>query len=257
VSNGGFSFNTDAATTPAATTISDDEFVQATAAPETGTNDSGQAVMIAQGNGNNVAISQNSFTNLSGPGAAITTTGAGSAGSCPASSSGLSISNNAFTDDGSSGSGDGFLDVVCTAGALVTENTASITASADSFAKTPVVLGGGDTSPTVSGNTLNGDAAPSASGVAVTTAAYPGDNATISGNRVTGFAQDGIGVSAGGSNPAPDSFSVTDNTVTGSGDGIAVVAGTNGSVTDNDAVDSATSAGRAHRPACVAPRPRR
>ena len=248
-SNGGIYFNTDGLATPSATTISDDQFVQATAAPETASGDEGEAVVFAGNTANGVSVTNDDFSDLSGPGAAIDTTGTGTCdGLGSGSSTGLSVGHDSFEDNGPSGSDESFLALVCTTDAQVTNNTVTISnpgLDSPDPAETPVVLGGGDISATVSGNVLTGDGASTASGIALSTASYPTDSASISGNTVTDFGQDAILVDAGGTNAGPTGFSISDNDVTASATGIGVEhqtgeADPSGTLTDNNASGSSS-----------------
>ena len=246
VSNGGIYFNTDDAPSPGATTISDNEFTQSTSS-EAGSGDFGQAVLIWQKAADNVSINNNDFSDLSGPGANINTTGAGTAGTCPESSTGLSISDNTSEVNGAAYD-DNFVALFCTTGASIATNTFTVTDSADANAVPPIYLGGGDSSPVVTGNTLNGDGATYASGIAVSTAFYPTDNATVEDNSITDFGDngtDGQGIVVYGfGHGEPTGFTIEGNTLTGNGDGILIYNDgsgyPSGAITGNDVTGSVT-----------------
>ena len=219
--------------------------------------------------GNNVSISGNDFSDLSGPGAAINTTGSGAGpdtncnnNTASTLSQGLQISSNTFEDNGANSTGENFLAMFCTDGAQVTANTARITDNDDPFAETVIYLGGANPSATVSGNTLSGVTDGGAynqftlgntqvAGVDVNSNSYPsGSGATVSGNTISGL---NFGVDI--RNTPPSAVTVTDNTITDSvTDGIIVKAGgVSESVSDNYVSGSGTddcadlTPGPAHR----------
>ena len=263
VSNGGIYVNTDGVANPATSTIADNRFVQSTPswAPS---GDFGQAVLLWANSANNVSIANNDFVNLSGPGAGINTTGAGhcvNPGTDPADfSNNLSISGNSFTDNGASFNdphyGPGFIDenflaLFCTAGANISGNTVTITDANDANAETPVYMGGGDWSTSVTGNTLTGNGASGASGAQLNSNFYaPGTGVVISGNTISGFYY-GIHVTGsnyGGNFAAPTDFTVSGNAISGSlQNGIEINPGADnsdspsgGTISDNSSSGSAT-----------------
>ena len=256
VSNGGIGLNTDNVNDPAPTTIADNEFTQSTpAASESGSGWYGQAVTIWGDPGDNVTINNNDFDNLSGPGAAINTSGTGSCnGVGSGSSQNLSIGANTFEDNGGSGVDENFVALFCTTDASITNNTLKITDANDANAESPVYLGGGDISTTVSGNTETGDGAPDAAGVEFNAAFYPTDNASVENNSITGFnwgvlTYGGYGAPGVDPNPAPSGFAIEDNTIASSGtDGIEILDDgaspsnypSNGTITGNDVSGSGT-----------------
>ena len=251
VSNGGIYFNTDGITDPAGSVINRDLFVQASssAAP---TGDAGQAVIVAGGTANNVNIAYDAFTELSGPGAAVSTTQAGTCGSTlnlAQLSSGVAVIGDTFTEDGGSftdpvnGPGfddEPFVDLACTDSATVESDTVTITDAGDVHAAGPVDLSGGDWSTTVQHDTLTGGGASSAVGIDLNSTADPAVNGMdVADNVVAGF-EDGVAVS-GGAFAAPSGFTISHNLVSSStADGIAVQAGGNGTVSQNDVSGSAT-----------------
>jgi hypothetical protein len=226
VSNGGIGLNTDNVAGPSPTTISGNEFTQSTPAGESGTGWEGQAVTIWGDPGDNVSITGNDFDNLSGPGAAINTSGTLSCdGLGSGSSQSLSITSNTWEDNGTGGTDENFVALFCTTDASITGNTLAITDSTDANAESPIYLGGGNISPVISGNTETGDGAPGAAGVEVNTAFYPTDNATVENNKITGFNW-GVLVYGGYGSPdpyaAPSGFTIEGNTITGAADGIDI-----------------------------------
>jgi hypothetical protein len=244
VSNGGIYFNTDNVSGPGPTTISDNEFTQTVPSINVSSGDMGQAILIWGAPGDNVSISNNDFSDLTGPGANINTSGAGPStdgGSCVASSQGLSITDNTAEVNGN-GWDDNFVALFCSTGALISGNTYQVTDTDDPYAITPIYLGGGDIASVVAGNSLNGNGAPDTGGaIGVSTAWYPFDNATIANNTITGFGDngtDGQGIVVwGGSGyvfsnftdttapdlwAAPSGFTLEYNTITDSGDGIQI-----------------------------------
>ena len=267
-SEGGIGLNTDGVASPSPTTISGNEFVQSTPSTESGGGWAGQAVTIWGGSGNNVTIDNNDFSDLSGPGGAINTTGAGGVSSAACASdpsNGLSITDNTWEGDGVPGSAslpagdENFVVLFCTSGASITGNTASITDANDPNAEGPIYLGGGDVSPVVSGNILNGDGATVPGGaISVATQFYPTDNATIENNSIKGWGDsgtDGQGIVVyGGGQGEPTGFTIENNTLTDNGYGIWIYndggspSGTitgnnvNGSIT-TDCVDNSTGSG--------------
>ena len=220
---GGIYFNTDDVASPGASTISDNEFTQSVGS-DAGSGDYGQAVLIWQKAADNVSIQGNDFSDLSGPGANINTTGAGSGGSCPESSTGLSISDNTSEVNGTNYD-DNLVALFCTTDALITGNTFTVSDADDTNAVGPIYLGGGDISTTVSGNTLNGNGAPYSGGaIGVGTPYYPTNNATIESNTITGWGDsgtDGQGIVVYGFGYGePTGFTIENNTITDSGYGI-------------------------------------
>jgi parallel beta-helix repeat protein len=215
VSNGGIYFNTDSVATPGATTIADNEFTQSVGS-DAGSGDYGQAVLIWQKAGDNVSIQDNDFSDLSGPGAEINTTGS----YCATSSTGLSISDNTSEANGAF-YGDNLVALFCATGASITGNTYTVTDSDDANAAGPVFLGGGNHSTVVSGNTFIGNGAPNASAIGVGTANYANDdNTTVENNTVTGWGEnggDGQGIVVYGTS---SSFTIEGNSLTDNGDGI-------------------------------------
>jgi len=262
VSNGGIYVNTAGQTNPASSTIADDEFVQA--APSSSNNnggDQGQAVLVWGNTANNLSISDNSFVNLSGPGAAINTSGGLNCGNTPdptTFSNDLTVNGNTFSDNGApftdpvqgpSNVDENFLVLFCTTGATVSDNTVTITDSNDAAAETALYLGGGDWNTTVTGNVLTGNGAPHADAVDLFPAFYaPGTGVTISANTISGFRR-GVSVagsysSLGYSGPYPgqSDFAITNNTISSSvADGIHIVPGTDpGSVPSGGTVSGNT-----------------
>ena len=198
-SGGGIYVNTDGITNPAASNITDNHFVQSTPswAPS---GYYGQAVSVWGNTGNNISISNNSFTNLSGPGAAINTTGTGSCGSSLDTSNfsnNLTISGNTFTDNGASFTdpnyGPGFIDenflaLFCSNNAQISNNTVTITDANDANAETPIYTGGGNWNTSITGNHLIGNGASDASGIQLNSNFYaPGTGVDISSNTASGF----------------------------------------------------------------------
>ena len=231
-SHGGIGLNTDGITNPAATTISDDEFTQATPASESGGGWAGQAVTFWGGSANNVSIDHNDFLDLSGPGGAINTTGSGSvsAAACASEPSlGLAISDNTFEENGTGGTDENQIVLFCTSGASITGNNVTITDAGDANAETAFYVGGGDVSATLSGNTLNGNGATAASAIKVNTAFYATNNPTVDDNTISGWGLRGIMVYGGSaavngcssscvdSYAAPAAFTIEGNDITGSG----------------------------------------
>ena len=263
VSNGGIYVNTDGIANPATSTIADNNFIQSTPswAPS---GDFGQAVLLWGNSANNVSIANNDFVNLSGPGAAINTTGAGHCvdpGTDPGDfSSNLSITGNSFTDNGASFTdpnyGPGFIDenflaLFCTSAATISDNSVTITDANDTNAVTPIYMGGGDWATSVTGNTLTGNGASGASGVQLNSNFYaPGTGVAISENTISGFYY-GIHVTGsnfGGNFNAPTAFTVSGNAISASlQNGIKINPGADngdspsgGTITDNDSRGSAT-----------------
>ena len=259
-SGGGIYVNTDGITNPAASTIADNRFIQTTPswAPS---GYYGQAVSVWGNTGNNISISNNSFTNLSGPGAAINTTGTGSCGSSLDGtnfSTNLTISGNTFTDNGASfvdpNYGPGFIDenflaLFCSNDAQVTNNTVTITDANDANAETPIYMGGGNWNTSVTGNHLIGNGTSDASGIQLNSNFYaPGTGVGISANTASGFY---YGIHVTGSNfgenfAAPSGYTVSHNTISGSlENGIEVNPGSDnsdspsGTLSDNSSTGSA------------------
>jgi nitrous oxidase accessory protein NosD len=215
VSNGGIYFNTDGVVNPAATTIADNKFTQSVGS-EAGSGDYGQAVLIWQQAGDNVTISNNDFSDLSGPGANINTTGS----SCATSSNDLTISDNTSEENGTYYD-DNLVALFCTTDASITGNTFTITDPGDTNAVGPIFLGGGNYTTLVSGNTFIGNGAPYASAIGVGTAYYANDdNTTVENNTVTGWGDnggDGQGIVVYGTSSG---FTIEGNSLTDNGDGI-------------------------------------
>lgn len=235
-SQGGIGLNTDGATNTTST-IADNEFTQATPATETGGGWEGQAVTFWGGSADNVSINHNDFLDLSGPGGAINTTGAGSVSNAACASepsTGLAIADNTFEEDGNVGSAtlpagdENQIVLFCTSGASITDNNVTITDADDPNATTAVFMGGGDVSATVSDNTLNGDGA-AASGIDTDTGFYATNNPTIEGNTLSGWGLQGIIVYGGSAlfdgcssdcvdtYTAPSGFTIGGNDITDSG----------------------------------------
>jgi hypothetical protein len=233
VSEGGIGLNTDGISNPSLTTISDNEFTQSTPS-NAGSGWDGQAVTIWGESGNNVTISHNDFSGLSGPGSAINTTGDGLNGGCQNDpSTNLSITDNTFESTPvTKGYEENLVALFCTSGASITDNTATITGTDDPNAESPIFLGGGDISPVISGNTETGNGASDAAGVEVNTGFYPTDNPTVENNHITGFnwgvfVYGGSGYfSVGLGSPdlyaAPSDFTIGHNTISGSANGIDI-----------------------------------
>lgn len=255
VSNGGIYVNTDGIVNPSPSNIADNAFVQATPSWAS-SGDFGQAVLVWANTANNLSISNNSFTNLSGPGAGINTTGDGSCGAAPNTTdfaNNLTITGNSFTDDGAPfldpahGAGfieENFLALFCTTGAHISNNDVTITDSNDPNAYTPIYIGGGDWNTAVTGNVLTGNGASGASGIIFNSDFYaPGTGATISQNKISGFFY-GIhvrGSAYGGGFADPTDFTISGNSVLGSlADGIRIDAGSGGTISDNTSATSAT-----------------
>ena len=262
VSNGGFYLNTNGIANPAPSSIANDKFVQATPS-WANSGDFGQAVLVWANTGNNITIANNSFVNLSGPGAGINTTGTGSCGASPGTanfSDNLTIRSNSFVDNGAPFTdptyGPGFIDenflaLFCSTDAHISANSVTITDLNDANASTPIYLGGGDWNTSVTDNTLKGNGASSASGIQLNSNFYaPGTGVSMSSNKISGFYY-GIhitGSNYGGGFAAPSGFLVEDNTVTGSlQNGIELNPGTDnasapsgGTLSDNSSTGSGT-----------------
>ncbi len=233
-SKGGIYFNTDDVASPAPTTISDNEFTQATAAGEGGGGYAGQAVALWGKTGNDVTISGNDFDNLSGPGAAINTTGSGAGpdNNCSNSntatlSQGLDITSNTWNDNGANSTDENFIAMFCTDGAQVTDNTASITDNDDPNAETVIYLGGANDGAVVSGNHVS----------AVTDGgAY--SQFTLGNTQVAG-----VDVNSNSYTSGAQGVTVSDNTVTGLNFGVEVRNSppTNVAITGNTLMDSVTN----------------
>jgi len=257
VSNGGIYVNTAGVSDPSPTKIQTNSFVQSVpSAANSG--DYGQAVLIWANTANNVTIANNDFTDLSGPGAAINTSGTSSCGATLDTtnfSQALVIQKNAFTDSGTAFANDSgswfidenFLALFCTTNAKVVSNTVTIEDPGDANAETPIYLGGGDWATTVSLNTLTGNGASGASGVNFNSDFYAaGTGAMITNNTVSGFLY-GIHVRPGvygapfpGAGNIPSYFTITGNAVSGSlSNGIAIDAGLYGKISGNTVSGSA------------------
>ncbi|MGA2521576.1 MAG: putative Ig domain-containing protein [Acidimicrobiales bacterium] len=251
VSNGGIAFNTDADPDPATTLIKRDSFIQSSpsAAPS---GDAGQAVSVDGGTSANVKIAYDNFVNLSGPGSALSTAGAGPCGPTldPAElSTGFAVIGNTFTESGASftdpvnGPGfddEPFVNLACTDSARVESNTVSLPAPDDTHAQGPVVLSGGDWTTEVDNNSLAGTGDPNAVGIALnsSSAAASGTGVSITANLISGF-EDAIAVS-GGSYAAPSGYTVARNLISASTtDGIAVLGGSGGTIRQNAVSGSA------------------
>ena len=250
----GVYFNTGGVANPATTGISNDVFTQATPSSAT-TGDDGQAVVMAGGTANNVSVQDDAFTDLSGPGAAVDTTGGGGCGTTlnySQVSNNVVVADDAFSENGGSftdpvnGAGfvdEPFLELVCTAGAHVRANTIAITDTGDSHARSPIALAGGDWSTLVNDNDLTGNGAPNATGIDLSTDDFPpGTGVSIDSNQVSGFGY-GINVRSGALGhgyASPSGFVINSNSVTASTtDGIAVHGGSGGSIDHNGASASA------------------
>ena len=230
VSNGGIYLNTNGIVNPAPSLIADNKFVQTTPS-WANSGDFGQAVLVWANTGNNITVANNAFVNLSGPGAAINTTGTGICGSSPNTSTfsnNLTVGGNSFVDNGAPFAvpiyGPGFIDenfiaLFCSTNANITSNKVAITLPNDANAATPIYVSGGDWNTSVTGNTLVGNGASSASGIKLGSDFYaPGTRVSISQNRISGFLY-GIhitGSSSGGGFLAPTGFVVKSNTITAS-----------------------------------------
>jgi parallel beta-helix repeat protein len=265
---GGVDLNTDGLADPAPSSVTENLFTQSTPSAAT-TGDDGQAVLLAGGTAHNVTVANNNFVNLSGPGAAIDTTGTGACGATLDAtnfSNDVVIASNSLSEDGASFTdpvnGPGFIDerlvnLVCTNDARVRDNTVTITDSADTHARGPIDLAGGDWSTPVDGNTLSGNGASNATGVDINSDSYPpGSGITVQFNDISGFRY-GIDVRAGSLGHGyanPSGFTVKQNQVSSStADGIAVQAGSGGTLKDNavsgsttdDCLDATTGSGTA------------
>jgi len=251
---GGVYLNTGGVANPAPSTIDSNLFLQATPSAAT-SGDSGQAVLLARGAADNVRVEFNAFQNLSGPGAAIDTTGGGACGTTLDTtnfSQNVVIAGNSLSEDGASFTdpvnGPGFIDepfvtLVCTDGAQVRANTVTITNAGDSHAKGPVDLAGGDWSTEVNENTLTGNGASNATGIDVNSDFYPpGTGMSVVANNISGFRY-GIDVRSGTGGHGyadPSGFTIKLNRVSASTtDGIAVHAGSGGML-KNNAVSGST-----------------
>ncbi|MFZ1062495.1 MAG: hypothetical protein WAN30_03395 [Acidimicrobiales bacterium] len=236
VNKGGIYFNTDGVTNPASTVIAGNAFVQTVPASEYGGGYEGQAIALWGQTGNNVQIEGNAFINLSGPGAAINTTGAGAGPGCDGVSEGLSqnllVAHNTFQDNGGSGTDENFIALFCSENASISGNNLTITDSNDANAESPIYLGGGNVSASVTGNVETGNGAPNAAGVEVNTAFYPTDNATVSGNSISGFnwgvlVYGGYGTnfsdSGADSFAAPTGFTIENNSLSDDAVGVQVL----------------------------------
>lgn len=257
VSDGGIFLNTAAVADPAPSSISGDVFLQQ--APSAATSgDEGIAIIIGDGTGNNISIVDNSFQNLSGPGAAISTPGTAACGAALDStnfSESLVVAHNAMSEDGGAFTdpvnGPGFIDepflsLECTNEAQIRYNTVSDTEANDPSAKTAVILAGGDWATELLSNTLSGSGALNASGVDVNSGTYPsGTGTSLVDNIVSGYGK-GILIQGG------SSFSVSKNVVDSSSvDGIDIETGSGGTLLDNavsgsgsyDCIDSTSGTG--------------
>ena len=249
VSHGGIALDTDGAVNPLTSRITNDLFVQATPSAAL-TGDAGVAVAVTGGTAANVVIAYNSFENLSGPDAAITTPGTGACGAA-LDSTNFSESDwvvqNTMVEDGASftdptyGPGfvdESFLDLQCSQSAHVRGNTVTVTDAGDAHAKTAIDLTGGNWSTVVQVNSLHGDGTGAAAGIDVNSLDHPaGTGVEVLTNVVSGW-RDGIDVESGGS------FIVDSNTVSSSAvDGIAVQSTSTGggSLTDDAVSGSATA----------------
>ncbi len=233
-SKGGIYFNTNDVASPAATTISDNEFTQATSAGEGGGGYAGQAVALWGKTGNNVTVSGNDFSDLSGPGAAINTTGSGAGpdNNCSDTntatlSQGLVISSNTWEDNGANSTGENFIAMFCTDGAQVSDNTASITDNDDPNAETVIYLGGANDSATVSGNHVS---------AATDGGAY--NQFTLGNTQVAG-----VDVNSNSYTSGAQGVTVSDNVVSGLNFGVEVRNSppTNVQITGNTISDSVTN----------------
>jgi hypothetical protein len=250
VSYGGIYLNSDGVSDPATTTINHDSFVQAIPSSASSGYYGGAVNMWSQaGNAaDNVTVSDNNFTNLSGPTGAVHT---GSNPSCTSAGPGaepadfaknLTVSGNAFTDTGND---ENFLVAFCTSGATVTDNTVTVNDPGDDAnASTGMYLGGGNYGMEISSNTLTAVGLP-AGAISLNSIFNPGGSGdVITGNAITGWTK-GVQV-AGGLSPAPTGFSVTDNDVSGaSAYGVEVLTyegamPTGGSLSGNTASGSGT-----------------
>ena len=237
VSNGGIYLNTNGIVNPAPSLIADNRFVQATPS-WANSGDFGQAVLVWGNTGNNITVADNAFVNLSGPGAAINTSGGLNCGSSPDTSTfsnNLKVQGNLFVDNGASfidpiyGLGfidENFIALFCSTNANITSNKITITLPNDTNAVTPIFVSGGDWNTSVTGNTLVGNGASFASGIKLGSDFYaPGTGVTISQNRISGFLY-GIhitGSSYGSDFAAPTGFLAKSNTITASvADGILI-----------------------------------
>ncbi len=219
VSNGGIYLDTNGVSNPTTTTISRDSFVQATPSSASSGYFGGAVNMWSQASNaaDNVTVSDNNFTNLSGPTGAVHT---GSNPSCtstgPATdpthyAKNLTVTGNTFTDTSND---ENFVVAFCTSGANITHNTVTVNDPGDTAnASTGIYLGGGNYNMTISSNTLSGTGLPAAA-ISDNSIFNPGGTGdVISGNTITGWTK-GVQV-AGGLSPAPSNFSVTNNTVSG------------------------------------------
>ena len=220
-SNGGIYLNTDGVADPSPSTISQNEFIQSTPHGEGGTGYYGSAVALWDNTANNVTISHNDMLNLTGPDADINTTGTASCdGTGVGSSTGLEISHNTFEENGSvTNSGNNFLALFCTTDALVTDNTLNVTYLNDANTESPVFLGGGDITPTISDNVIEGTNAVGndtgiVAGVKFNSGFYPVDSPTITGNTISGFQYGIYGFGGyGGATTPPTGFTIEDNKI--------------------------------------------
>jgi hypothetical protein len=219
VSYGGIYLNSDGVSDPAKTTINHDSFVQAIPSSASSGYYGGAVNMWSQAGkaADNVTVSDNNFTNLSGPTGAVHT---GSNPSCTSATPGadpadfaknLTVSGNAFTDTGND---ENFLVAFCTSSAAVTDNTVTVNDPGDDAnASTGMYLGGGNYDMQISSNTLTAVGLP-AGAISLNSIFNPGGSGdVITGNAITGWTK-GVQV-AGGQSPAPTDFSVTDNNVSG------------------------------------------
>jgi parallel beta-helix repeat protein len=209
---------------------------------------SGSGIFLSNGVPNNLTITDNYFDDNGGGNGDVNTTGAG-AGCASGVSSGdeaqnVVISHNVSVHD--DGFENNFAVIFCTVGAEVSDNTVTYTDPDDANAETAIYLGGGDTSVTVTGNTLTGGT--SATGISFNADFYPeGPGDTISDNTISDHS-DGIVVRgsnsavAGNDYPGASDFTISGNTITGSAtDGIWVQDGSDGTISSNSATGSGSN----------------
>jgi uncharacterized repeat protein (TIGR02543 family) len=237
-STGGIILNTDGVTSPTQTTIAYNQFWQSIPYATSSNAFAGEAVLLAGGStADNVSIFSNDFLDLSGaqgdiytPGPSTCTTGSDVG---PGLSTGLSIEGNTYEQDTAlTTTGNSFVHLVCTAGALIggiglfgDANVLTVTDTNDEQAVSPIVLGGGDFDAGVTGNELIGNGAfNSASGIEINSDSFPGDQPFISDNTISGFGE-GVyvyGSSMGHSYTPPSDFYIEDNAISDSLVGVAI-----------------------------------
>ena len=242
VSHGGIYLNSDGVASPATTMINHDSFVQAIPSTASSGYDGGAVNMWSQASNaaDNVTVSNNSFTNLSGPTGAVHT---GSSPSCnstgPASApasyaKNLTVSDNTFSETSTD---ENFLVAFCTSGATVSGNTLSVNDPGDyDNASTGMYLGGGNYNMTISSNVLSAPGLP-AGAIGLNTVFNPGGTGdTITGNSITGWTR---GVSVAG----VSGFTISNNTVSGASETGLKVAPYSGTTSSGGTISGNTSSG--------------